>query len=147
MFGGGSRWKEWVDPWIIENNMNHILDDYDPAKALTLRASVNTFVDLVRGRHIVGCNPRFDIERIHRTWIAFHQDDWMEPWHYHLIDVGTLMLGSLTLKSLPTNLPWKAGDLSLAFGVDPADFEPKHSALADARFAKACWEAVMGGPQ
>jgi DNA polymerase III epsilon subunit-like protein len=149
MFGGGKRWKEWVDPWVVEN-MPRIIDEYDPAKALTLRSSVNQFVELVRGRHVVGCNPRFDMERIHRTWRAFHQDDWEEPWNYHLIDVEALMLGWRAHGMRDTfetpTLPWKASDLARQVGVNPEDFEPKHSALADARFARACFEAVMGGP-
>jgi DNA polymerase III epsilon subunit-like protein len=153
MFGGQQNWQRWVDPFIVETNMNHILDDYDPAKALTAKTSTDTFVELVRGRHIVGCNPRFDVERIHRTWRAFHQADWEEPWNYHLIDVEGLMLGYLASQAdhdwyamdMPT-LPWKSRELARAVGVDPDAFEPKHSALADARFAKACFEAVMGGP-
>lgn len=158
MFGGQGNWKRWVDPYVIETNMNHILDDYDPKTALTSKVSTDTFVELVRGRTIVGCNVRFDIERIHRTWRAFHPHEWQEPWHYHLVDVGTLMLGfyrgvdvtayeRLDGTADPTfPLPWKTDDLARLCDVNPADYWPKHSALADARFAKACWEAVMGGP-
>jgi hypothetical protein len=39
--------------------------------------------------------------------------------------------------------PWKSADLSRAVGVNPEDFE-KHTALGDARWAKAIYEAVMG---
>lgn len=150
MFGGGKRWKEWVDPWVVEN-MPRIIDEYDPAKALTLRSSVNQFVELVRGRHVVGCNPRFDMERIHRTWRAFHQDDWGEPWKYRLVDVEALMFGYLRgdlgdFAGADPVFPWNPKDLAVQCGVDPTAFEPKHSALADARFARACFEAVMGGP-
>jgi hypothetical protein len=35
----------------------------------------------------------------------------------------------------------------MALRVDPADFEPKHSALADARWAKALYEKIMGPPR
>ena len=44
------------------------------------------------------------------------------------------------------NLPWKSKDLSRALSVDPADFGPEHTALADARWAKAMYEAMMGDP-
>lgn len=47
----------------------------------------------------------------------------------------------------PTVLPWKSRDLSAALGVDPADFQPAHTALADARWAKAIYETIMGDPR
>jgi hypothetical protein len=43
-------------------------------------------------------------------------------------------------------LPWSSSDLSKAVGVDPDHFLPKHSALTDARWAKAVFEAIIGGP-
>lgn len=39
--------------------------------------------------------------------------------------------------------PWKSNDLSRAVGVNPDHFD-RHSALGDARWAKAIYEAVMG---
>lgn len=44
-------------------------------------------------------------------------------------------------------LPWKSRELSAALGVDPAEFQPEHTALADARWAKAIYEAIMGEPR
>ena len=46
----------------------------------------------------------------------------------------------------PDVLPWKSRNLSAALGIDPADFQPAHTALSDARWAKAMYEAVMGPP-
>jgi oligoribonuclease (3'-5' exoribonuclease) len=39
--------------------------------------------------------------------------------------------------------PWDSGELSRAVGVDPDDFD-RHTALGDARWAKAIYQAVMG---
>lgn len=47
----------------------------------------------------------------------------------------------------PPPLPWDSRALSLYVGVNPDDFKPAHSALTDARWAKACFEAVMGRAQ
>lgn len=39
--------------------------------------------------------------------------------------------------------PWKSDALSRAVGVDPEQFD-RHTALGDAYWAKAIYEAVMG---
>ena len=54
--------------------------------------------------------------------------------------------GGLDVEFDETVLPWRSTDLSLALGVDPTDFEPKHSALADARWAKALYEKIPNIP-
>jgi hypothetical protein len=38
--------------------------------------------------------------------------------------------------------PWDSDELSLAVGVDPEQFD-RHTALGDAKWAKALYEAVM----
>ncbi len=57
----------------------------------------------------------------------------IHPWTDHEVSSGPT-------GALP---PWKSVDLSRAVGVKPEDFE-KHTALGDARWAKAIYEAVMG---
>lgn len=150
-----------VDEWVVENT--GIRDRYDHDTALTGPASYERFWTLVHGRHLVGACPWFDSERLHRLGLFI--DRLGGPFgrdlahHYHLIDVENLAVGYLMginagvdgmagIGSVvePT-LPWKSTDLSLALGVDPADFQPKHSALADARWAKAIFEKIMGPPR
>lgn len=141
-----------VDPWVLENT--GIVDRYDPNLAMLPRDSIARFNELVADRHLVGACPWFDSERLHRIHRHYADDDRtarQHPWHYHLIDVEALAVGHLaaTLNwfgfELP--LPWKSEDLSRTLGVDPAEFEPKHSALADARWAKAMFEAIVGPPE
>ena len=43
--------------------------------------------------------------------------------------------------------PYSSTDLSKLLGVDPEQFEPKHTALADARWAKAVFETIVGPPK
>lgn len=104
--------------------------------------------------HLAGMVVSFDEERLRRMmW----EHGYSPPWHYHLVDVETLVVGWLAAsrsepvaedvrgwvpdKCVP---PWKSEELSLAVGVDPEQFA-RHTAMGDARWAKAIYEAVMWG--
>ncbi len=120
------------------------------------------FVRLTRGLHLVGACVSFDADRL---WRLIRKAGECPMWHYHLIDVEALaagwLLGQFTaiqecganpdadgptreeaMRAIP---PWNSGDLSRAVGVDPDHFD-RHTALGDARWAKAIYEAVMGAP-
>lgn len=127
------------------------LDDLDRWASLTPPEHfAREFAHFSRGRHLVGAVVSFDAERLSKLLKA---NGACPEWHYHLIDVEALMVGYLAGRAqggdldaglaIP-DLPWKSRDLSLAVGVDPEDFQPAHTALTDARWAKACYEAVMG---
>lgn len=92
------------------------------------------FAKLTRGRHLVGAVVSFDEERLRRLLQAHGA---CPEWHYHLVDVEALAAG---LTQEPP--PWDSAELSRFVGVDPDDFE-KHTAIGDARWAKAIYEAVM----
>jgi hypothetical protein len=121
------------------------------------------FVALTRGLHLAGCVVSFDAERLAKLLRANGE---CPMWHYHLIDVEALAAGYVSAKcegegwdgtkgtvrvdrqdgsvnNIDGRPPWKSVDLSLAVGVNPEDFE-KHTAMGDARWAKAIYEAVMG---
>lgn len=134
------------DQWVIENTA--IGERFDPDQALDPHESITRFVDLVRGRHLVGACPWFDSERLHRLDLAtmIPGGDRSLKWHYHLIDVEALAVGFLASRGLVPELPWESRQLSRLVGVDPADFQPAHTALADARWAKAIYEKIMGAP-
>jgi hypothetical protein len=156
-----------ISPWVVENT--GIRERYDHASADSTGDSIVRFCNLVDGRHLVGACPWFDSERLHRVLLRHYTvpDERLTPWHYHLIDVENLAVGFILgvrhahrqsaeygypaelydgVSSKPL-LPWDSTRLSVALGVDPADFEPKHSALADARWAKALYEKIMGPPR
>lgn len=102
---------------------------------------------LLAGRHIVGAVPSFDAAFID-AFLRRHGQ--VAAWHYHLIDVEALAAGWLRGKDegylgrddLPIP-PWNSEALSIALGVTPDRYE-RHTALGDARWAKAIYEAVMG---
>lgn len=124
--------------------------------------------------HVVGAVPNFDTERIGlllRNELGQRIND---PWHYHLIDVENLAAGALaamptrlmlggavehhpitgdprTLTILPEvelvamRPPWDSDEISRLLGVEPDANGPRHAALADARWAMAIYDRVMGG--
>lgn len=104
------------------------------------------FALLTHGAHLVGAVPSFDDAFLKRLLRA---NGACPGWHYHLIDVEALAAGWLARHSLLDHTedfdarpPWNSNDLSRAVGVDPDEFD-RHTALGDARWAKAIYDAVM----
>ena len=60
---------------------------------------------------------------------------------YHLVDVCALSAGWLHGRGRAVPGRWRADELALAVGIDPAGYE-RHTALADARFARDVYDAV-----
>lgn len=120
------------------------------------------FRDLTAGSHLCGAVPSFDEERLRRL---LNRNGVLHRWHYHLVDVEALAAGYIAAKCegeaadgtrgtvpeirpdgsinhIDGRPPWKSESLSRAVGVNPDDFD-RHTALGDARWAKAIYEAVM----
>jgi DNA polymerase III epsilon subunit-like protein len=113
---------------------------------------------ITRGVHLVGAVPNFDADVLGTRMRA---NGICPSWHYHLIDVEALAVGyfhglnnhghsSVTCAEncadgrLP-GLPWKSDDLSAALGITVSD-EDRHTALGDAKWARAVYDAVTGRP-
>lgn len=144
--------------WVIERtqrelNLAHPIalemmgDRYNEAVATGLATEewkfIREFCALTEGLHLAGAVVSFDEERLRR--MAWNHDA-TYAWHYHLVDVEALAVGYLAGVEFGAKMapPWTSNMLSRAVNVNPDDFAPKHSALADARWAKAMYEAVMG---
>lgn len=110
---------------------------------------------VTRGAHLVGAVVSFDADVLGQRMRAHGI---CPSWHYHLIDVEALAVGALTqsaayvsdagrLRELAgsiTALPWDSEALSRALGIDPDEFD-RHTALGDARWAMAIYDAVREG--
>lgn len=127
---------------------------YPPAGERTpVDVFLDQFLALTAGRHLCGAVVSFDEERLRRlAW------EWgrTPSWHYHLIDVEALAVGALAglaqgwrgperrmrLEAM-RDLPWKPGELTRMLGLKPPSAEDRHTALGDARWAKAIYDRVM----
>lgn len=144
--GNGKAPDVPMSPWLMANE----LDRFTARREGELRA------------HIVGAVPNFDTARIERPFDEFELA-W--EWHYHLLDVENLAVGYLlaTAREMSRNAgrdadvmdradelreiaspPWDSEELSRAVGVEPDRFG-RHTALGDASWARAMFDAVVGG--
>jgi DNA polymerase III epsilon subunit-like protein len=129
-----------------------------PGEGRAIRPSeewAHRFRDLTAGCHLAGAVVSFDEERLRRL---LHSLGVLHRWHYHLVDVEALAVGylhglhargrggvtdAIANGDVPS-LPWKSDDLSAALGVTISD-EDRHTALGDAKWARAIYDAVTGG--
>ncbi len=121
---------------------------YDRKKAIDPWEFCLEFDDLTKGVHLVGAVILFDEERLRRM---FWKEGMTPSWHYHVICVEALAVGYLCGSFVSNGdydrrgivpLPWNSKDLSRRLGVDPDQFE-EHTALGDARWARAIYEKVV----
>lgn len=89
---------------------------------------------LTAGRHIVGAVPSFDVGFL-EPWLRSY--NYCSAWSHRLICVETLAAGKLGI--LPAGLGKMAEKLGVT--VDPT---AAHTAIGDARLARAVYQAVMG---
>lgn len=106
------------------------------------------FAHLTHGLHLAGAVVSFDEERLRKLLLA---QGHLPGWHYHLVDVEALAAGALAEIRRQSKdpdgefdpaPPWNSATLSAGVGVNPNDFD-RHTALGDARWAKAIYEAVV----
>lgn len=88
--------------------------------------------------HVVGAVPNFDTERLA---LLLRAHGYEPNWHYHLIDVENLAVGWLAARGHAVALPWDSDAISAACGV-VVPIEERHTAMGDARWARALYDAV-----
>jgi len=121
-----------------------------------VRDFAEAFAALTRGAHLVGAVISFDEERLRRLLRANGE---CPMWHYHLVDVEAMAAGWIGHLDSTGDIehaawgyvddaepPWDSTNLSLAVGVDPEQFD-RHTALGDARWARAIYDALAGREQ
>lgn len=96
---------------------------------------------LLDGKHLVGAVPDFDARFLTRF---LRRNAQAPTWHYHLIDVEAMAVGYLSAQGTRFKAPWKSEALSEALGLKVPEGEERHTAMADARWAKVIYEKCMG---
>lgn len=112
------HFKTLDDEWMITDHATFAAD----------------FARRTRGLHLAGAVVSFDEERLRKLLRA---NGACPEWNYHLVDVEALAAGKAGLAP-----PWKSDDLSRSVGINPGEFA-RHTALGDARWARAIYNAVI----
>jgi len=115
------------NPWLVEFPSPSVIDGKTAAWIVAAATA---------GAHLIGAVPSFDAAFLDRL---LRRHNLVPAWHYHLVCVEALAAGKLGIPP-----PWNSGELSRKVGVEPKDFD-RHTALGDARWARAIYDAVMGG--
>lgn len=132
-----------IDPDLPPSFQVDYRKRYDPETAQPPRKVLDTITRYAEGRAIVcGSNPGFDTRMLEALAGAHGVPP--PPWHYHPIDVPTLVHGYLLGRGINPTPPWKSDFLSRIIGVDPDQFD-RHTAMGDVEWVMAQWDAVMGG--
>jgi DNA polymerase III epsilon subunit-like protein len=121
------------------------------------RAVMEAVEGLTRGAHLIGAVVNFDADVLSARMRAHGI---CPSWHYHLCCVENLAAGWLhrhaaALENRAETIeeatqlrdtarpPWHSEDLSRAVNVEPGKFD-RHTALGDAQWARAIYDAVTG---
>lgn len=139
----------WHENWVYDLaalRINKMLDRLDDDQAIEadrlsgiMLPEISTDVNLtgiLAGRHVVGANPRFDMDFLAPLFSTFVDP----PWRYRPYDITSMAMGCVG-----AHVNGLAGAAeALGLELDP---DEHHSALYDARLARQIFEAIMGDPE
>jgi hypothetical protein len=125
-----------------------------PPAQMTYGAVATLLAALLQGRHVFGSCPSFDTVRL-SLFLRKHlpAEGYRDPWHYQPHDVEDLAVGYLAAqrREYPGSKaadfdpapPWDSDELTKALGLDPVSDDDRHTALGDARWARAIYDHIM----
>ncbi|WP_300680713.1 hypothetical protein [Nocardioides sp.] len=106
---------------------------------LELVDAVELVEEWTRGAIVAGVGISFDTEALGRDLRAHG----LAPaWHYGIVDVKAMAAGALAGLGRPQPVPWVSDHLGAALGVTPPAADVRHTALGDARWARAIYNAI-----
>lgn len=130
------RWLDTLPEQFAEDYRTR----FDLQAAVPAAMAANHIQRITDGAIIAGSNPSFDMERLTRLLERFN----LTPgWHFHGLDIPSMVVGWMASEEIDTHLVWKSDDLSEQTGVLPTNYE-RHTALGDAEWCHAQWQAMTG---
>lgn len=91
--------------------------------------------------HVAGMNVPFDMAMIAK-WLR--RNDQVAAWHYHPIELESMMAAVLASSGHPVGIPWKSDNLSKALGVEPPTKEQRHTAVGDMEWCERVYAHIFG---
>jgi DNA polymerase III epsilon subunit-like protein len=96
--------------------------------------------DITHGAHLVGAMTHFDAQTLANRMAP---NGLTPSWHYHLIDIESMLLGYQAGNNYEVSVPWKSHTLSDLMGVPPTPKEDLHTAIGDARWVRDVWDSLV----
>lgn len=126
-----------ADPKALEVNRYHARLPELRQIQVTMPDALQLLINGLQGRTVVGNNVQFDCRFI-EAWLREYGPAEVNPapWRYHLVDLKALVAGRYRMGPAP----WSTGAIAQRVGVPIT--EGAHSALVDAQWNKAVYEAV-----
>jgi hypothetical protein len=110
------------------------------ARQKAVKDAAYLVAEFTHGAHIVGAVPNFDTEILAGL---LREVGFTPAWHYHLVDVENLAVGYLAGCGQQLQPPWSSDAITAALGLPPVADADRHTALGDARWAKAIYDRVL----
>lgn len=114
--------------------------DGQHAEEITTNEFRRQVAGLTRNAVMVGSNTQFDHTFIRK---ALGRPEEV-PWHYRPVNAIELAVGVLIERGIKIEFPWSSTGVSRRLGVEPPSKDEAHTALADARWARDVFDAVVG---
>lgn len=89
---------------------------------------------------LAGNNVKFD-QQFLDVWMRKHGA--APAWNYHVLDVPTFAAGYLLREAVKLEPPFKSSKVSRAFDVPEPAGDNAHTAMADAQWSKAMYDACL----
>lgn len=97
--------------------------------------------DTLQGAVMVGSNPHFDASFLHHLFGVKN-----DPWHYRPVCAVTLAAARLRAQGAMWEMPFSTTDIAAAIGVPRPGPDKQHTALGDAAWALALYDAATAYP-
>ena len=128
-----------MDPELPQSFRDDYAARYNVVKSFPQKKVIEELSTIPKETMVMGSNPYFDMERLEK--MAVDNGLPKPPWHYHPIDLPTMVHGYLLGKGVDPAPPWKSDFLSRIIGVDPASFD-RHTALGDCMWCLSMWRVI-----